>query len=495
LSKQFYPDETDVFTAAKEQQQLQNQHQHHPHLQHDPEPDENADNSNHNLGGDADEYGIDSPSLPSSPKSATDLSTDNFLINNHTPLKVLSNANNTNKNNEGSNNTSLTSLSAATALISTTAATTPTTATTATATPPTPLSELHLLHNIVITTTTANENENEKQNEKILMGHSLFADDDDDVYGGGIGGGGGGGVGGSGGVGVGGSRIGSGGEDNDMLMRKLMLAGDSAYVPDVSINEMEFGSIGSDTLVHGGGGSGGVGIGGVHRHQHQNAGNTPGKISSGGKIVRVKGRRYSTHSIASSYTSSQANTVAATTVKVEFASDFDAAAPTLQQSVVWEQGAVVTELLDYYVDQGDVQTCVCVAMVLGMPMINRWVSARRVEQMMAEYVDMLRRLQLHTIATDFIKDNVMEAIAMQNQESTTIYIGCSQCNKTILGTGTVCEKCKRQSSNCAVCHVGVKGLATWCQGCGHGGHQQHMQQWFKLYYVCPVVGCGHHCTL
>ena len=41
-------------------------------------------------------------------------------------------------------------------------------------------------------------------------------------------------------------------------------------------------------------------------------------------------------------------------------------------------------------------------------------------------------------------------------------------------------------------HLIVKGPHVWCQGCGHGGHLIHMQEWFSKRVWCPA-GCGHMC--
>ena len=40
--------------------------------------------------------------------------------------------------------------------------------------------------------------------------------------------------------------------------------------------------------------------------------------------------------------------------------------------------------------------------------------------------------------------------------------------------------------------LSVTGLYVWCQGCGHGGHVDHMRQWFKNHSYCPT-GCLHIC--
>ncbi|XP_015747858.1 PREDICTED: WD repeat-containing protein mio-B-like [Acropora digitifera] len=38
-----------------------------------------------------------------------------------------------------------------------------------------------------------------------------------------------------------------------------------------------------------------------------------------------------------------------------------------------------------------------------------------------------------------------------------------------------------------------KNWLTWCQSCRHGGHSDHITDWFKAHAECPVTGCGCHC--
>ena len=47
---------------------------------------------------------------------------------------------------------------------------------------------------------------------------------------------------------------------------------------------------------------------------------------------------------------------------------------------------------------------------------------------------------------------------------------------------------------CSICEITVRGLSLFCLSCGHGGHVQHMTNWFKLYADCPA-GCGCHCKI
>ena len=35
---------------------------------------------------------------------------------------------------------------------------------------------------------------------------------------------------------------------------------------------------------------------------------------------------------------------------------------------------------------------------------------------------------------------------------------------------------------------------TWCQTCKHGGHADHMTEWFRSHSECPVTGCTCKCN-
>lgn len=61
--------------------------------------------------------------------------------------------------------------------------------------------------------------------------------------------------------------------------------------------------------------------------------------------------------------------------------------------------------------------------------------------------------------------------------------------------GTYCDKCRDPVATCAVCLQPVKGVFVWCQGCGHGGHLEHLLEWFSRHSsLCPT-GCMHVCNL
>ena len=79
---------------------------------------------------------------------------------------------------------------------------------------------------------------------------------------------------------------------------------------------------------------------------------------------------------------------------------------------------------------------------------------------------------------------------------TVLYV-CANCGVETKGESAQCGSCQRSALKCAVCRITVRGSYVWCQGCGHGGHREHMHAWFSrtsvLSQVCPT-GCGHRCN-
>jgi len=177
-----------------------------------------------------------------------------------------------------------------------------------------------------------------------------------------------------------------------------------------------------------------------------------------------------------------------------------------------------------------------------------------------QYIDLLHRLSLWSAASTIMSHCSDEGIRRINQQSTSVLIACGMCGKDVddatvpqalVGQETVggstnsaeknngdkssmssnvtstgaasvnnsnginslmsallpraaiqasanprCRACKHIVSRCSICQEPVRGLYTWCQGCGHGGDRTHMMEWFETMRQtsCPT-GCGHFCTI
>jgi len=84
---------------------------------------------------------------------------------------------------------------------------------------------------------------------------------------------------------------------------------------------------------------------------------------------------------------------------------------------------------------------------------------------------------------------------------------------------TSCSNCRKPLPRCALCQVNIgtaiphavptfdlaldsktdncdlRSWFTWCQSCRHGGHADHVAQWFTTHKECPVTQCNCHCAL
>ncbi|KAJ8653917.1 hypothetical protein O0I10_010365 [Lichtheimia ornata] len=160
----------------------------------------------------------------------------------------------------------------------------------------------------------------------------------------------------------------------------------------------------------------------------------------------------------------------------------------------WEHEGVIHELLEYYTEQGDVQMCVTLYLVLQNHIT---VNHDQIEDWFSAYIDLLQRFKLWTTAAAVINACPVSRIRERNENSTTINIACNNCFKLVSGSAQgawACDKCHQLLNGCSICHQTVRGLYVWCQGCNHGGHLEHMREWFSNEPLCPT-GCGHSCKL
>ena len=68
---------------------------------------------------------------------------------------------------------------------------------------------------------------------------------------------------------------------------------------------------------------------------------------------------------------------------------------------------------------------------------------------------------------------------------------CNECAET--AKSETCSKCRSYLLYCSLCQYPVHGLSTYCTTCGHGGHYDHMIDWFRKHDDCPSA-CGCRCV-
>ncbi|KAI9032098.1 WD40-repeat-containing domain protein [Hyaloraphidium curvatum] len=132
---------------------------------------------------------------------------------------------------------------------------------------------------------------------------------------------------------------------------------------------------------------------------------------------------------------------------------------------------VIDDCLKFYADQGNVQMCCTMLMVLPGALTLPEAS-RAAQSWFMAYIGQLLQSGLHTIAASIVGHSKLSSVAELNTTNTTIYNSCT-CGKpgTVLnGTIWRCEDqdCRTLPVGCSFCHRPVKGLISWCQGCLHG---------------------------
>ncbi|XP_005107402.1 GATOR complex protein WDR24 [Aplysia californica] len=153
--------------------------------------------------------------------------------------------------------------------------------------------------------------------------------------------------------------------------------------------------------------------------------------------------------------------------------------------------STVADVIKSFAEQGDVQTAVSMLIVLG-DHLTLHIDEAYQESWFFAYIDLLGRYELWTVSNTVIKHSKLLGVCTLNQKSTVIHTLCAKCSRSCERAPWLCDKCKRITGLCSVCHHPVKGLMVWCQGCCHGGHIEHMREWMAISSHCPA-GCGHQC--
>lgn len=170
--------------------------------------------------------------------------------------------------------------------------------------------------------------------------------------------------------------------------------------------------------------------------------------------------------------------------------------------------ASICQSLDSLVDYlGDVQTAATVVLMFDyfdkrhmfgpiLPLVKRkrWLLA---------YSDLLKRLDMIPEALEILRstnlfETKMNSSDKDEEQEMRIGIGCGVCSEPLPSVGNMgeCLNCESVVSKCAVCRRVVFGQYVWCRRCGHGGHLDHMREWFEeeKNEFCPT-GCNCQCAL
>ncbi|RKP34894.1 WD40-repeat-containing domain protein, partial [Dimargaris cristalligena] len=159
---------------------------------------------------------------------------------------------------------------------------------------------------------------------------------------------------------------------------------------------------------------------------------------------------------------------------------------------------LVKNVIEFYAAEGNVQMCVTLFFVFR-PLIEPTIDWEKLNHWCSQYVELLRLFQLHAAATQVGNRSLFPFLKKPTTQHSEIPTTCGFCHEIILYTNHqtetgywTCPACRKIISQCVVCHLPVRGHVVWCRGCGHGGHVDHMANWFSKQTLCPT-GCGHDC--
>lgn len=164
-----------------------------------------------------------------------------------------------------------------------------------------------------------------------------------------------------------------------------------------------------------------------------------------------------------------------------------------QSELFWDAVPILKKILFFYAELGDVQTCVSVLLVLG-PKAAEKIDAKIQVLWFRDYLELLDRLELFVTSAEVIKRCWFPSISNLSLQSTFARVACLECKTISLRCSPYCMRCDQKFNFlCSICTLPVRGVWGWCKKCRHGGHPNHLAEWFSSYLVC-AKGCGCECA-
>jgi hypothetical protein len=169
---------------------------------------------------------------------------------------------------------------------------------------------------------------------------------------------------------------------------------------------------------------------------------------------------------------------------------------------------LVEQILLYYEGESDYQMLSTIVCVLTLGRDRRCLSSggggkyrllpnfdeRRYDNYLHRYAALLYGWDLLTVRIEIGKRIAYATPGAGIETHTWLETGRSR--PTLLSNTVtdddVSHGVEESSLECAICCIPVHGACTWCPRCGHGGHVDHLMQWFQQHSVCPT-GCGCVC--
>lgn len=178
---------------------------------------------------------------------------------------------------------------------------------------------------------------------------------------------------------------------------------------------------------------------------------------------------------------------------------------------------MVSSLFRYYESLGDVQmlaTMVCVlrgsvhlraeeSQFYLLPRnrnenynayIRRYADLLYAWGMLNTRADINKHLLFDRLSVEYSSEYPTGVVGIEEKSpGIALVFTCPHCGKETDSSSGFCHSCQDFAFRCIICDNAVRGLFILCELCGHGGHVNHLAQWFSNHNECPS-GCGCQCT-
>ncbi|CAD5220468.1 unnamed protein product [Bursaphelenchus okinawaensis] len=162
--------------------------------------------------------------------------------------------------------------------------------------------------------------------------------------------------------------------------------------------------------------------------------------------------------------------------------------------ITWGPVTRLKKIMNLYTDVCDSQTCSTVCLIMGSK-ANDLFGEEQVTSWFLHYIEQLQNAGFGDLATFVAKNSGCEEVVKTLQENMHVKVYCGNCDTPAPVASESCQKCGTTFvAICTVCDNEVKGIFAQCKDCGHGGHEGHVEEWFRNFGVCPFPGCEHICV-
>ncbi|KAK1935121.1 GATOR complex protein WDR24 [Phytophthora citrophthora] len=128
---------------------------------------------------------------------------------------------------------------------------------------------------------------------------------------------------------------------------------------------------------------------------------------------------------------------------------------------------VLKELLEYYTEIGDLQSCVAITVVVNkVTSVEKVMGKAWLQHIYMHYIDLLHQLQIYTTANELVANCSDQSIRQMNMKSTSVYFNCARCSKPLESSGpsefsmpvTLCASCSNAATLCSIWYTFCFGL-------------------------------------